>query len=188
MLTTWRLPIAVALLTTATTHVAAVRAAEVQNVAAESADANRAPSIETLKKLGARLTFDEQHRLVGVNLSERRVVDADLAALKQFPDVEELDLTRTKVTNAAAPHLKELKKLRVLYLTDTQVDDAGIAELKTMSSLRFLALSGTKITDAALAPLAELKKLEKLFCLGTKVTAAGAEKLQKALPDCLITN
>jgi hypothetical protein len=153
-----------------------------------AAEAPTAEQSAALKKLGARLTFDEQQRLVGVNLSERRVADADLVHLAGLADVTELDLTRTGVTSVGLAHLKDLKSLKVLYLTDTKVDDAGIAQLKTLNTLEFLGLSGTKITDAALAHLKDLPKLGKLFCLGTKVTPGGVAELQRALPDCLITN
>lgn len=153
-----------------------------------AADGPTAAQVAALKQLGARLTFDDHRRLVGVNLSERKIEDADLAQLAGLGDVTELDLTRTRITGAGIARLKELKSLRVLYLTDTKVDDAGIAQLKTLQTLEFLGLSGTKITDAALADLKQLPKLEKLFCLGTKVTRAGVDELQRALPDCLITN
>jgi hypothetical protein len=153
-----------------------------------AADVPTAEQVAALKKLGARLTFDEQERLIGVNLSERRIADADLVHLVGLTDVTELDLTRTGITSVGLAHLKDLKSLKVLYLTDTKVDDAGIPQIKAIKSLEFLGLSGTKITDAALAHLRELPKLGKLFCLGTKVTGAGVAELQRALPECLITN
>ena len=130
-----------------------------------AADVPTAEQIASLKKLGARLTFDDQQRLVGVNLSERRVADADLAHLVGLADLTELDLTRTGVTSIGLANLKDLKSLKVLYFTDTKVDDVGIAQLRPLKTLEFLGLSGTKITDAALAHLKQLPKLGKLFCL-----------------------
>jgi hypothetical protein len=142
--------------------------------------------ISALKKLGARIQLDDQKRIIGVNLGERKVTDADLVHLKGLEHLEELDLTKTRVTSAGLENLKDLKTLKKLYLTDTKVDDGGIANLKGLKALATLGLSGTKISDAALDQLRELSGLKSFFCIGTGVTEAGAEKLQKALPQCRI--
>jgi hypothetical protein len=147
-----------------------------------------ADQVDKLKKLGARLQMDEKNRVIGVNLGERRVADADLAHLKGLEHLQELDLTKTGITSAGLVHVKDLTTLRRLFLTDTKVDDAGIANLKGMKSLELLGLSGTKIGDAGLVHLVELTELKSLFCLGTKVTDGGVEKLQKALPKCRIAH
>lgn len=149
-----------------------------------------APSeqMDQLKKLGARITLDEQNRVIGVNLGERRVTDADLIHLKGLQHLQELDLTRTRITSAGLVNIKGLSTLRRLFLTDTKVDDSGIVHLKGMTALTLVGLSGTRITDAALDDLHELKGLKQLFCLGTGVTGAGVEKLGRALPQCLIAH
>ena len=151
-------------------------------------DASPTGQIDSLKKLGARITLDEQKRIVGVNLGERRVTDADLVHLKGLHHLEELDLTRTQVTGKALVHIKDLPALRKLFLTQTKVDDAGIENLKGMKTLTLIGLSGTKITDAALDHLRELTELRQVFCLGNGVTEAGLEKLKRALPKCQITH
>jgi hypothetical protein len=150
--------------------------------------ADDAPSadevIAKLKRLGARLTLDDQKRVIGVNLGERRIADADLALLKGLQHLKELDLTRTPTTSAGLVHLKELKTLKKLYLTDTRIDDTGLTQLKGLKSLELLGLSGTKIGDAGVEHLRELTSLKTLFCIGSKITASGVEKLQKAVPKC----
>ena len=146
-----------------------------------------AVQMDKLKQLGARFTLDDDHRLIGVNLGERKVVDADLVHVRGLPHLRELDLTRTRITGAGLAHVQDLPALTQLFLTDTQVDDSGIAHLKGMQKLALIGLSGTRISDAALEHLRELTALRRLFCLGTSVTEAGAEKLQRALPHCQIT-
>jgi hypothetical protein len=146
-----------------------------------------AEQIDKLKKLGARIQFDGQNRVIAVNLGERRVIDADLVHLRGLEHLRELDLTRTGVTSAGLAHLKELP-LRKLFLTDTRVDDTGIVQLKGLKSLETLGVSGTKVGDSALAHLEGLTGLKSLFCIGTSVSDAGVEKLRKALPNCRIAH
>ena len=144
--------------------------------------------IDSLKKLGARITLDDQGRVVGVNLSERRVVDADLLHVKGLQQLQELDLTRTRIEGPGLVNLKELPSLRMLFLNETKVDDSGVAHLKGLKTLELLGLSGIKITDTSLGQLRGLTELKKLFCLGTSVTDAGVDELRKALPQCQITH
>ena len=142
--------------------------------------------IDGLKKLGARIKFDDQGVVIGVNLGERMVTDDDLERLRGLDHLQELDLTRTRVTGPGLKHVRDLAALKKLYLTETQVDDSAVVHLVGLTNLELIGLSGTKVTDATLTRLAALAKLKKVFCLGTKITDLGAEKLQRALPECLI--
>ncbi len=151
-------------------------------------EASPSEQIDNLKKLGARITLDDQGRVIGVNLSERRVVDADLLHVKGLQQLQELDLTRTRIEGPGLVNLKELTSLRTLFLTETKIDDSGVAHLKSLEMLEFLGLSGTKITDTSLGQLGGLTELKKLFCLGTSVTDAGVDELRRALPQCQITH
>ena len=144
--------------------------------------------VENLKKLGARITLDEEKRVVGVHLGERKVTDADLVHLKGLYHLQELDLTRTRITSAGLANLQDLAGLRKVFLTDTKVDDAGIAHLKGLKSLEVLGLSGTRFGDGGLGHLEGLTGLKQVFCIGTGVTAAGAAQLQKKLPKCQVAN
>jgi arylformamidase len=158
------------------------------NASISKVDAGPTEQIDSLKKLGARITVDEQKRIVGVNLGERKVTDSDLVHLKGHHHLQELDLTRTQVTGKGLVHIKDLPALRKLFLTQTKVDDAGIENLKGMRTLTLIGFSGTKITDAALDHLREMTELRQVFCLGNGVTDAGLERLKRALPKCQITH
>jgi hypothetical protein len=151
------------------------------------ADPALSEQIDKLKKLGARITLDDQSRVVGVNLGERRIVDADLAHLRGFQHLQEIDLTRTRITGAGLKHIKDFTSLRRLFLTETKVDDSGIKHLKGLKTLDLIGLSGTRVSDAGLDHLREMTELKSLFCIGTAVTDAGVNKLQRALPKCRIT-
>ena len=141
-------------------------------------------------------------------LQGTKVTDADLACLKDLPDLQLLHLHATQVTDTGLEHLKGLTNLRWLYLDKTQVTDTGLEHLKELNNLRWLFLHGTQVTgtglehlkeltnlewlilngtqvsDAGLEHLTELNNLEILGLSGTQVTDEGAEKLQQALPNC----
>lgn len=153
----------------------------------KKADASPTGRLEQLKRLGARLVFDDDTRLIGIHLGERRVTDADLVHLKGLEHLQELDLTRTKITTAGLEHIQDLTSLKKLFLTETRVDEAGMLHLKKLKALTLLGLSGTKIGDRALDVLCELPSLRQLYCLGTAVSDAGARKFQQAVPECRIT-
>ena len=74
--------------------------------------------------------------------------------------------------------------MKYLNLADTEISDAGLINLGKMAGLESLDLTSTKISDDGLAHLYGLKNLKTLTVRQTEVTAAGADKLQKALPQC----
>ena len=145
-----------------------------------------------------------------VDLSDTDVTDADLAALRELTNLDELHLDRTQVTDTGLEHLKELTNLRWLFLGGTQVTDAGLEHLKELTNLLTLGLSGTHVTDTGLEHLKELPNLECLDLSGTQVadtllehrkellnleslrlmdtdvTEEDIEKLREALPNCSI--
>jgi hypothetical protein len=149
--------------------------------------ADDAEQIDQLKKLGARLTLDDQNRIIGVNLGERKVTDADLVHFKGLQHLQEVDLTRTRITGVGLVNLKDLTDLRRLFLTETKVDDAGIGHLKKLKKLTLIGLSGTKISDKTVDHLGEMTALKQIFCLGAGISDAGEAKLKRALPQCQIT-
>ncbi len=141
-----------------------------------------------LARIGAKLKRDDAGRITEVDLGEQKTTDADLVHLVGLRAVEELSLHQTRITGAGLVHLAKLTTLKRVFFSDTAVDDRGVSHLKKLKNLKVIGLSGTRITDRGLEDLERLKKLSSLFVLETKVTAAGVAKLQKALPDCDITN
>ena len=102
-------------------------------------------------------------------------------------------------SQAKAGNVAALKKLGSLIerneqgevvevnLVDTKITDAGLVHLKGLTNLQTLGLGFTKITGTGLVHLKGLTKLEMLSLYGTKVTDAGVAELQKALPNCEIS-
>lgn len=132
--------------------------------------------------LAMRLAQNTAWLRADFSLSARELKDADLAALKDIPNLVELDLGGTTVTDAGLAHLAGLKNLVRLQLEKTKVTDAGLAHLKGLDNLVSLNVYGTEVTDKGLEHLQGLKNLKRVYVWQTKVTEAGAKKLSAAIP------
>ncbi len=88
--------------------------------------------VEAITALGGRCTMSDgpDSDVVGIDLSDTAVTDADLKKLRGFPVLRKLDLSRTAVTNAGMKKLTHLGFLQELTLTGTAVDHAGVRKIK----------------------------------------------------------
>jgi hypothetical protein len=80
--------------------------------------ADEAAAVETIKKLGGKVTVDAKRPgkpVVGVNLDNTTVTDAGLKELKELKTLREMHLGGTKVTDAGLKELKDSKSLQKLY-------------------------------------------------------------------------
>ncbi len=121
-----------------------------------------------------------------VNLSASRVTDEGLVHFQDCPKMGHLILSRTAVSDAGLAHLKDVKELRVLVAWGTKVTDAGLAHLKDCPKLVLLHIDGLPVTDAGLDHLTHCRNLRNLQVRGTKVTAAGLARFHAAVPGCLV--
>ncbi len=145
------------------------------------ATAGQEEAIAAIKKLGGKVMIDNKRDgkpVVGVDLSDTKVTDADLALLKQLPDLQLLRLAVTGVTGDGLEHLKGLKKLDFLVLERTKITDKSLARLKVIPSLQTLDLGGTSVGDEGVAHLKSLDRLVFLNLSMTKVTDAGIAHLK----------
>ena len=133
----------------------------VPNPAAQQRKRHHLEAVAAFEKLGGKISCNAAKSVVRVDLSYSIVDDADLVQLKQFPDLERLNLSETAVTESGLKHLKGLTKLRVLRLRRA-ANDAGLAHLKELPNLQVLDLFQTEITDAGLKQVAQMKKLKEL--------------------------
>jgi internalin A len=124
---------------------------------------------------------------IEVDLSAKKVTDADMKEIGKIGNLVKLYLRETPVTAAGLKELAGLPSLSVLDLTRCrEVNDAAMKELAAVQTLGTLILSGTAVTDAGLKELKALKALSNLDLTGTKVTDAGITDIQKALPRCKV--
>lgn len=98
------------------------------------------------------------NQVVSMNLSSMPVEAKDLAVLKSF------------------------KNLRELNLNYTALKDGDLAILPSLSSLKSLNLSGTAITASGLQSLLAMASLRKLFAWNTSVNEQDVLKLNKEFP------
>lgn len=146
-------------------------------------------AVQKLEQAGVltmRLAQNINYLRADFSLRGKPVTDAELALLKNMPNLVELSLANTDLTDAGTVHLKTLKNLTRLQLQNTKITDAALANFKGLEKLTSLNLYGTQVTDKGLDQLAGLKNLHDLYVWQTKVTVDGAKKLAAAIPDVTI--
>jgi Leucine-rich repeat (LRR) protein len=112
-----------------------------------------------------------------IDFSSTRVTDSDLACVKGFQSLRELELWSTPVTGAGIIHLKTLPNLQRLGL-GWAISPAEIAQLKELKNLQELRLCGREITNASLATLSDLKHLRALTLSDRQITDDGIAHLK----------
>src|SRR5438105_4442119 len=98
----------------------------------------RALALDTLRKLGAIMVFDEAlpgRPLVHLELSGLKVTDDVMPYLRTFYQLRTLYLTGTRVTDKGLENLQPLRDVQVLFLTYNRITDKGLVYLKGMSKL-----------------------------------------------------
>lgn len=126
-------------------------------------------------------------RLEWLQMRGGKITDSGLQNLEQLTRLRVLVLSQTQISDPGLDYLRALSQLRSLDLADTKISDAGVGRLTELRELKDLSLSGTRITDAGLEYLEGLTQLMGLSLYGTQVTDKGVRKLQRALPNCLIS-
>ena len=108
-------------------------------------------AVARLKALGAEYRENISREIAWVSFADTAVRDSDLAMLKYFPFLINLNLSRTKITDAGLKHVGKRDRLKELYLYGTSaVTDKGIAHLQDCDYLQKACFDKTKITDKSL--------------------------------------
>jgi hypothetical protein len=106
--------------------------------------------------------------------------DADLAVLRDLPNLKQLNLNdAASVTPKGLEPLAKMRHLEVLYLMRTPVGDKGLAHAQNVHGLRELWVEGTGITDASVPWIVSNPKLTHLDVDGAKITDRSAPHLAK---------
>jgi Leucine-rich repeat (LRR) protein len=122
--------------------------------------------------------------------------DADLAVLRDLPNLKQLNLNNAaRVTPARLAPLAKMRNLEVLYLMKTPVGDEGLAHARNLHSLKELWIEETGITDGSVPWIASNPQLTHLDLDGAQITDKSAPILAKlrnlevlALRDTQITS
>ena len=101
----------------------------------------------------AGVKIDNRGRITYLDLSNKAIANADLAAIAKHTQLRELYLAKTGVSDEGLAHLRPLTQLRIISLADTQVTDVALKHLAVIRSLRQIFLYPSKVTDAGVAEL-----------------------------------
>lgn len=149
--------------------------------------------VEAAKRLldrHAGVTWDgPRFHVIRIDLSGTWVTDQDMAVIRAFTRLENLNLYNTNVTDEGLKHISELRFLTTLsvgrpYYGDSDsimkdewsprnITDKSIDVICKLTNLRKLNLALTKITDKGLAKLVSLKELEELDLNMADISDAG---------------
>ncbi len=113
-----------------------------------------------------------------LELRETLITDAGLAYISGMHKLQRLDLSvLSGVTDAGLIHLRRLKELQSLSLNGTNVSGTGLEHLSQMNSLTALSLSETPLTDEGLRHIGQLKSLGRLEIESKLISNAGIAHL-----------
>lgn len=107
-------------------------------------------------------------------------------SLGSFEQLEQLALTGSPVTDADLPQLTSLRRLHSLDISYTRVTSSGLSVLSRVEDLQTLSLNGVPFDDQAVEPLSQLTRLRSLSLMDCGLSVETTEKIQTALPGCLV--
>jgi len=132
-------------------------------------------ALERIDKIGGGVDRDDLNRVVGIDLLECKVTDADAEMIsKTFPDLVQLVLWGAEIHNAGAKHLVSLTHLSRLTLEKTSIQDDLFKDLKALENLTVLNLRRNSfLTDKALESIKDYPRLLELRILFNLFTNEG---------------
>jgi hypothetical protein len=101
------------------------------------------------------------------------LTDEGLAAMKDWPRIERLNLRGTKVTDNTLSLFAGKESIKALDIGYAEVTDSGLQHLPRYPSLRELAFGGNKMTEVGLQVLRAMPQLTKLDISGKQRTDSG---------------
>ncbi len=101
------------------------------------------------------------------------ITEDGLANLRDWKELEVLNLRGTRVTSKVFEHLGHLTGLRSLDIAFTQIDDEGFEALANLPKLEHLAIGGNRLTGSSLALLKLLPTLTSLDVGGIQRVDSG---------------
>jgi internalin A len=101
------------------------------------------------------------------------ITDGGIAYLKNWQNLEYLNVRGTEVTSRVFEHLTRMKKLRFLEVGFSRVNDDGFDVLASLMSLEELHIGGNKMSGLALPFLRMLPALKTLDVNGSQRTDSG---------------
>lgn len=101
------------------------------------------------------------------------ITDGGVAFLKDWVNLEYLNVRGSEVTSRVFEHLAKMKNLRTLDVGFSRVNDDGFDALASLEHLEELHIGGDKMTGLALPSLRLLPSLKRLDVNGSQRTDSG---------------
>ena len=133
-------------------------------------------ALANVVKLGGKVERTPQldgTDLIGIDLNELKITDADLLSLRGLKHVKGARnwfLQNVPITDEGAKVLAEIPDLNVVCLDGTKVTGAGLKDVKVYWRL---SLRDTPVNDEGLKALSGHKHLPQLDLAGTQITDVG---------------
>ncbi|QEG38722.1 Serine/threonine-protein kinase PknB [Roseimaritima ulvae] len=121
-----------------------------------------------------------------LEITESQLQGDDLRPLSQLRHVHSLTLTNCGIDDAGLAHLAEWKELHSLVLDGTNVSGKGMGQLTCHDSLLQLSLASTPIADESVDTLVQFPNLQRLNVQGSGISSRGIARLRSELPNCRI--
>jgi hypothetical protein len=101
------------------------------------------------------------------------ITDGGVAFLKDWVNLEHLNVRGSEVTSRVFEHLAKMKNLRTLDVGFSRVNDDGFDALASLEHLEELHIGGNKMTGLALPSLRLLPSMKRLDVNGSQRTDSG---------------
>lgn len=101
------------------------------------------------------------------------ITEDGLANMRDWKELEVLNLRGTRVTSKVFEHIGKMTNLRSLDLAFTQIDDEGFEQLSNLPKLERLAIGGNRLTGSSLPLLKLLTTLTDLDVGGIQRVDSG---------------
>jgi hypothetical protein len=111
------------------------------------------------------ITFETVSEISFLN-AHRHATDADMDDICQFPEVENLDLTRIQVTRFPGG-------FRSTNVGAQEITDKGVEKIADLPKLRKLVIGAADLSDSALFALSKSASLEQIGVHRSRITDAG---------------
>ncbi len=119
--------------------------------------------VEWIADLGGSVSRNSSGQVIGVDLQNAWITDADLKQLRDFPALEQIDLSYTKISDAGLEQIVDLPNVKVLNLYYAEyVTDVGVAHVENWKHLEYLNVRGTKVTSTVFEHVAGMTALRFL--------------------------
>ena len=143
-------------------------------------------SVALLKPLCSNISWNSDGHVRSLSLVGDNITDEHVNALRDFSQLEDLQLLSWSISDDSMKIVASLPKLTAVDVQYTKLTDHGIQHLSSSRSLQLVVLTGTSLTDEGLSSLAQIPTLSRIFVAQTSITDDGVAAFAKQRPKCSV--